>query len=541
MFIRSFFLRYSRRIIVFAAMILIASAVVVAGALTKNRAENKQTSAGPTSEAMIEPIPEILEGIVKIESSMLTYAAIDADGKAYVWGGEASMAVPADLPPIVDIAVGNNHIVALDKNGKLHGWGNPTHGEIDFPDDLPKMIAVAADGYQTTALSDDGAVYKWGDANYGSQEYVPKDMEEIEQIENGAFITAALGKNGELYAWGIKNAVELNCREPVMLAPLAYNLVVLGKDGKVYGTIPHRNIIHKYKEQPALGRVVKLFGGDNNLAAVDENGMLTIWGEYTLDDDGYSVVNVPLNLPEIRDVAFGVDSVACLGADGKVYAWGRNSGAVPSEIDGFRDAGPEFDALEAEEYKESMDVTDYYEFFDAVHSKCKNITIKNSIVITGDSLHIDDDTTLSIDPGVVVRVEMMHFNVYGTIINHGDIVVSSRFVMTRESPEIGNVETTGNGEVVIYCGRLSLSEIKHYLAPDSVFTNVTIIVGRRCNIVIYEDYTLPEGKCLWLNKNCTLVVNEGVTFTVEGLIEACNKAVVKGTLIGEIAYYSYGA
>lgn len=536
MFVRAFFQRYSRKIIVFAAVMLIAAAVVVACVLMGNRAEDKQTltqpSAEPTIEPTVEPTDEILEGIVKIDTSSIVYAAIDVDGKVYVWGGEEVMAPPADLPPIVDIAVGNNHIVALDENGRLHGWGNPTHGEIDFSA-LPKMIAVAADGFQTTALSEDGKVYKWGNTNKGSQEYVPKNMEEIVQIENGAYITAALGISGRLYVWGINQENIPKCEEPAILAPLADNLIVLGKDGKVYGTIPHRNKFRKYKGQPALGRVVKLSGGNTNLAAVDENGRLSIWGEYSVDEKGYSIVNIPLNLPEIRDVALGDESVACLGTDGKVYAWGRSSDAVPDEIDGFQDTTPEF-KLETEEYPQSVEVNNVDEFLEVLQSEYRYIKIKKSMVLSGDSLDIDRDTTLIINPGVVVRVEMMHFYVYGTIINRGDLVVSGRMVMMRESPEIGNVETTGKDEVILQCDYLSLTEIKRYLARDSVFTGVAIVAVDQCNIVIDEDYKLPKGKRLWLNINCTLVVNEGVTLKVKGVLETVNPPVVNGKVVGTI-------
>lgn len=67
---------------------------------------------------------------VKLFAGGQTLAAIDAEGKLYVWGNYASyypngttLDIPADLPAIADVALGSDAILCLDTAGKLHFWG----------------------------------------------------------------------------------------------------------------------------------------------------------------------------------------------------------------------------------------------------------------------------------------------------------------------------------------------------------------------------------------------------------------------------------
>ncbi len=128
----------------------------------------------------------------------------------------------------------------------------------------------------------------------GNQDIVPVDVAnfKVVQISNGAYYASALTESGYIYTWG--NGYEEPVKADVkMLAPLAYSTVYLGNDGKVYGEIPHDNIMYRYKPQPKLPSINKLFGGDCNLAAIDANGKLYVWGEYQYKAHGGTFIDIP--------------------------------------------------------------------------------------------------------------------------------------------------------------------------------------------------------------------------------------------------------
>ncbi|MHC1693887.1 MAG: RCC1 domain-containing protein [Eubacteriales bacterium] len=474
--------------------------------------------------------------IVKIAAGPDTFAAIDDNGKVYVWGN--SSYPPDNLPPIIDIAIGDGHIVALDENGELHGWGESNYGEIDFNENLPKFTAIAAQGYQTTALTADGKVFKWGNVNNGSQEFVPQNMGKVTQIANGMYVTAALNSDGEVFLWGVVNEAPPYCMNPVIIAPLAYSTAILGKDGKVYGDVRHIDPMHEYKAKPVLGRTVKLFSGSNTLAAINYMGRLSIWGEYKYFTNGQCFVNPPTNLPKIDMVAFGYDAVICLGQDGKVYQWGEDNIKIPREINGFLDNPPVFENLHNEApYQSKIDVTTSAEFENALKNNVANITIKKDMKLSKNSYYIGNYTTIIVEKGVRLNIESLNFVVEGFLINRGIVSVSGRILFQDELSRFGDIEPIDNGEIAYYCGYVYLAEIERLFSTDSVFTSIVITPGNECKIIIDRDYTLPENKHIWMNIYCTLVVKEGATLTVDGIIETYNQPILEGKVLGSVTVH----
>lgn len=61
---------------------------------------------------------------VSICSDLNGFGAIDEKGDIYLWYVDYG-APPADLPPIVQLSLGNQHAVALDGEGEIYYWGNP--------------------------------------------------------------------------------------------------------------------------------------------------------------------------------------------------------------------------------------------------------------------------------------------------------------------------------------------------------------------------------------------------------------------------------
>ena len=346
-----------------------------------------------------------------------------------MWGSNSNgqCDVPKDLPPIVELGIGCYHVVALDKNGILHGWGKQGYGELDFPDDLPPMVSVTANGYQTTALSKTGKVYKWGNTNGGSQDNVPAALSKsnVAQISNGAYNTSAFTQDGYIYTWGIGSYEPVKA-DVKTLASLAYSTVYLGNDGKVYGEIPHANIMYRYKTQPKLPYIDKLFSGDYNLAAIDSDGKLYIWGEYQYKAQGGTFVDIPTNLPKITSAALANESILCLGTDGKLYQWGSYSNyydvGIPDELNGFKNNPPVFKKIKQIDFSKPYEVYSYADFVDAISLPYQTIEIKGDINITGDCVNFDKEKTLIIHPSVTVTVSTLNFNISGQIITREELL-----------------------------------------------------------------------------------------------------------------------
>ena len=482
--------------------------------------------------------------IAKVYAGDQVFGAIDKNGKVYMWGSNyyGQCDIPKDLPPIVELGIGCFHVVALDKNGKLHGWGKQNDGELDFANDLPHMVSVTAKGYQTTALSKNGKVYKWGNTNGGSQDNVPADISnsKVVQISNGTYYASALTESGYIYTWGI------GYYEPVkadvnMLAPLAYSTVYLGNDGKVYGEIPHANIMYRYKPQPKLPNIKKLFGGDFNLAAIDSDGKLYVWGEYQYTAQGGSFIDIPKNLPAVTTAALGDDSIVCLGTDGKIYQWGSNLNrygeGVPVKLNGFKDNPPVFKAIKPLDCSKPYEVFSYEDFVDAISLPYQIIEIKGDIDITGDNVNLDKQKTLIIQPGITVTVSTRNFNIHGLIINKGRILVPGRICFHKESPEIGDIKIVDNGyygEISYFPESFDVDLIKKYLSPDSIYTSLSYTPGVETIITIDKNITIPDGKSLWLNSYCTLRVKKGVTLTINGKVTTFNQPDIRGKVTGMI-------
>lgn len=116
-------------------------------------------------------MPESKSKFVDITGAGKTVAAVDADGKVYVWGnrsfrGEGN--VPEFDEKIVSIKAGSYHYVAQTESGKLIAWGDNAFKEGVIPDKVAKRnIQDYYSGfYQNYAITDKGQILTWGLKGY---------------------------------------------------------------------------------------------------------------------------------------------------------------------------------------------------------------------------------------------------------------------------------------------------------------------------------------------------------------------------------------
>ena len=466
--------------------------------------------------------------IVDIFSSDANFGTIDDKGKVEIYGNNmyGQCDVPDEyLPPIKKIGIGAYCVIALGEDGKLYGWGKNEYGAMDFLGIDGTFIDVGAGGYNTGAVSSDGKVYKWGTPNMGGQEYVPLDLPPIVSIQCNMYATTVMDADGNVYKWGISNNNNIKFKyvKAEMAAVLAYDTIVLGKNGKIYGEIPNNNMNSKYKKQPDIKNIKSIYGGITNVAAIDDEGKVYIWGQYDYYPGVLSVLDVPDDLPPMVKIVFQSYYKAYgLGQDGKVYQWGSEGFILPYE----------------QNYSDSAVVSNSDEFAEALQNKTKTIYINGIIDIKADSANIYENQEIYIMPGAVLNIYTQNFYFSGDLINDGNINVYGRWLMKNKEPtKFGVVNNFDNnqpmkGEISYYCSELNLNEIKYILNGDLPFNGISMVGGGI--VLIDEDYTLPEETLLWLNSDTTLKIAKNVTFTVNGTVETYNKIINEGEIIGNI-------
>lgn len=207
------------------------------------------------------------------------------------------------LGKITQLAAGANHVLALQSNGVVYGWGSGQQNQlgrrilerrasnslVPMPVGLPKkVVTIGAGAYDSFAVLANGNVYSWGLNNFG-QTGIPKEFD-----ESGAS---------------------------------------LGND------VHHPIVIETLKGK---GKVICIQGGSHHTVAVTDKGELLVWGRLDGNQLGLSVkdlpqddvvrdsaghpriLTVPTQIPNIKAVcaAAGSDHCIAIDEDGKAYSWG---------------------------------------------------------------------------------------------------------------------------------------------------------------------------------------------------------------------------
>lgn len=182
--------------------------------------------------------------------------------------------------PVVDIAVGNQHSLALCADGRVFAWGNRMNDRCEVPSDLPFAVQVAAGDSYSVALLHSRDVVIWGASN-NPRFSVPVGLENVKQIASGSDHIVALKNDGRVVAWGVN--VSGQCSVPRTLPPVKQVAagdrftVVLCDDGTVRAW--GRNDAEQCVVPQNLSNVVQITAGHSHVTAVLESGRLVMWGE----------------------------------------------------------------------------------------------------------------------------------------------------------------------------------------------------------------------------------------------------------------------
>lgn len=195
----------------------------------------------------LNKIPEEAQqaNIVQIGAGHQISAALDDQGKIYIWGNQNIISITTsgvqgniarfafntttmivltkdkqvvalttketpfrNVPEEIqgrtaDIVSTDKVAAALTEDGQVYVWGISNQGEDKIPEGIQgHVVQLAAGRGHLTALLDDGTVRSWGLNTFG-QTNVP-DLKNISSISASYFQNYAIDSDGQVHTWGLK-------------------------------------------------------------------------------------------------------------------------------------------------------------------------------------------------------------------------------------------------------------------------------------------------------------------------------------------------
>jgi tetratricopeptide (TPR) repeat protein len=259
--------------------------------------------------------------------------ARDSFGSVVAWGddkfGQAS--VPSGLHDVTAIAAGEQHNLALHRDGHVSAWGNSSFDATSVPAGLTDVIAIAAGGHHSLALRRDGTVAAWGQNDRG-QTNVPTWLTDVIAIAAGHEHSLALIRYGRIAAWGWNEYDQIRVPDELYdvtaIAAGCHQSLALRRDGRVaaWGW----NDEGPVRVPAGLHDVAAITAGVFHCVALQSDGRITAWGNNELGQS-----SVPSGLNEVTAITAGLGHTLALQRDGRIIAWGNNElgqRTVPGEL-----------------------------------------------------------------------------------------------------------------------------------------------------------------------------------------------------------------
>lgn len=313
---------------------LVIFAIVIIGPLLNpidlSFSETSQINVAPGFDML--DIPESLNGKVQDITVGPTYSVgVSTNGDMYIWGKTRITStidvkhIPADMGKIVKVAAGFDHILALNDEGQLFGWGSDRQKQSKIPMEVKQLsnIKDIYAGYQCSiVLTEDGRSFFFGNVmnnDYNQFHAYQGKLDKVALTADGAI---GLTKDGEAVYLGTKKSVYSyipeNMGKVVDIGATAATVAAVNEDGKafVWGNITKQN---EGAIPQTEDKIVSIFGGRYHYTALTDKGNTLAWGA-----NYYKQANIPseVSSANIVDIHTGFYQNYAITNDGKVLKWG---------------------------------------------------------------------------------------------------------------------------------------------------------------------------------------------------------------------------
>jgi len=247
------------------------------------------------------------------------------------WGSNADgqCNVPLDLGPVIAVAAGSYHTLALKEDGTVAAWGENYSGQCDVPAGLGGVISVAAGYSHSVALKVDGTVVAWGGSSYAT---VPPELTDVIEISANNYLTAALRANGQVVVWGSSSnedtTVPAAANGSVHISVGSGRVLALNRSGMTVGW--GNNSLGVASGPASRNDLAALAAGSNISLGLTQDARVQAWGS-----SSFGATSVPADLDSVIGISAGDYLSLATRADGRLFAWGYNTyqqTAVPAGL-----------------------------------------------------------------------------------------------------------------------------------------------------------------------------------------------------------------
>ncbi len=146
--------------------------------------------------------------LAKIDVTSDAVFGLTYDGQVVYLGKQTNSytSIPEGMGKVVDITSTASTMAALNEDGRIFIWGNITEkGEGSYPLTESKVVSIQGGNYHYTAVTEDNQVIAWG-ANNFKQAAVPSslDNKKVLQVYSGFYQNYAITEDGDITPWGLK-------------------------------------------------------------------------------------------------------------------------------------------------------------------------------------------------------------------------------------------------------------------------------------------------------------------------------------------------
>ena len=310
-------------------------------------------SFSETTQRNVEPgldmmkIPNKLQGNIKDIAIGPTFSiGVSNDGEVFIWGKTRISEVLnvrnlprdkqtnqlIDMGKVEKVAAGTDHVVVVNEDGDVFGWGSNRHMQLNLPEfNIGVITDVVAGNQNTILLTEDGYSNFIGNSNNNDYNEFHEYQGQLAKVDVTGDAVVGLTFDGQVgylgYQQNSYSRIPENMGNVVDIATTASTIAAVNDQGQVFvwgnlsrhgeGIVPETD-----------SKIVALEGGRYHYTGITEDGGVVSWGA-----DYYNQSTVPSKLTNsnVENLYTGYYQNYAVTEDGEVVTWGLKGYTMGSD------------------------------------------------------------------------------------------------------------------------------------------------------------------------------------------------------------------